>query len=294
MHEASMWTKSVCAIRKGFSWSSTVSELYSSAVHGPHGPLAQQYSRSAGWLVDAPMSTTQARNEELSLPRRFMFAHVEFEAKLFSNTKFWLLVDNMLWWSMVSPWTDCLSNMYCIITLNDWYTNTLCFKLYFPCLPVDSRPHTQEIFLEEILLQLGTQYWTWPCSLLFDCVWVECNQTFALQLHGSTVVFSVPACNGSAPFSGSTIAFAAMSVVTSDPVTVPILDQGLWQTPHLPVKMPEGLQGHLSLEDYEQVKGAWAGSGWILYTPVFLSTMLRTSACYFWMCHLKTWVIFQY
>eukprot|EP00434_Breviolum_minutum_P027378 symbB.v1.2.024204.t2/scaffold2244.1/size113925/3 len=30
---------------------------------------------------------------------------------------------------------------------------------------------------------------------------------------------------------------------------------GLWQTPHLPVKMPEGLQGHLSLEDYEQVKG---------------------------------------
>ena len=32
MHEASMWTKNVCAMRKGFSWSSTVSELYSSAV----------------------------------------------------------------------------------------------------------------------------------------------------------------------------------------------------------------------------------------------------------------------
>ncbi len=61
MQEASMWTKSVCIMRKGFSWSSTVSEPCSSAVHGPHGPLVQQYCRSAGWRVDAPMSTTQAR-----------------------------------------------------------------------------------------------------------------------------------------------------------------------------------------------------------------------------------------
>ncbi|CAK9006446.1 unnamed protein product [Durusdinium trenchii] len=38
-------------------------------------------------------------------------------------------------------------------------------------------------------------------------------------------------------------------------VLVPILKQGLWQRPHVPEEVPEELQGHLSQEDYQQVKG---------------------------------------
>lgn len=38
-----------------------------------------------------------------------------------------------------------------------------------------------------------------------------------------------------------------------EPVLVPILQQGLWQKPHVPEDMPQELQGHLSQEDYQQV-----------------------------------------
>ncbi|CAE7776003.1 unnamed protein product [Symbiodinium sp. CCMP2456] len=38
-------------------------------------------------------------------------------------------------------------------------------------------------------------------------------------------------------------------------VVVPVFKQGLWQIPHLPEEAPAELQGHLTPEDYQYVKG---------------------------------------
>ena len=152
----------------------------------------------------------------------------------------------------------------------------------FLCLPVDSRPHMEEIFLEDILLQLRTQYWTWSCLLL---IWLclsyiyKCNQTspsneFTLQLHGSTFMFSVPACHGSVSIFGIHICFCHVSGDCAN------TEAGLVGHTAVAGRDPLGTAG--SSQSWRLSAGERC-MGWIWldiekHGCFCLSTMLRTSA----------------
>ena len=168
------------------------------------------------------------------------------------------------------------------------YIYTQCFNLHFSMLTCRQQashgrniPGGIPVSVENAILDLVLFIVDMTVFELYN----KCNQTspsneFALQLHGSTFMFSVPACHGSISIFGIHICFCHVSGDCAN------TEAGLVGHTAVAGRDPWGTAG--SSQSWRLPAGERC-MGWIWldiekHWCFCLSTMLRTSAWNFWMC----------